>query len=96
MSDDRKKPATAANGIAASPEEQKQSGSKTPTSPKVAFDPVSSRKESLTSERDEEETEDDGVQRIEFYHRDAPHFWLSNSSDHAVVLDGIRYPTAGR
>ncbi|WFD35184.1 hypothetical protein MCUN1_002034 [Malassezia cuniculi] len=32
--------------------------------------------------------------RIEFYSRDMPSFWLSNSSEHAVVFDGVRYPTA--
>lgn len=32
--------------------------------------------------------------RIEFYRKDQPYFWLSNSSEHAVYLDGIRYATA--
>lgn len=36
----------------------------------------------------------DSIDRIEFYHRDQPYFWLSNSSDHAVYLDGVRYATA--
>lgn len=34
------------------------------------------------------------VDRIEFYRRDQPYFWLSNASEHDVFLDGIRYPTA--
>lgn len=39
-----------------------------------------------------EATQDE--ERITFYHRDQPYFWLSNSSDHAVHYDGQRYPTA--
>lgn len=37
---------------------------------------------------------DVGQDKITFYHRDQPFFWLSNSSDHPIFLDGIRYPTA--
>ncbi|KAL4399337.1 hypothetical protein ACI68E_003714 [Malassezia pachydermatis] len=32
--------------------------------------------------------------KIEFFSKDIPFFWLSNSSDHPVVVDGVRYPTA--
>lgn len=32
--------------------------------------------------------------RIDFFSRDMPTYWLSNSSEHAVVFDGSRYPTA--
>lgn len=32
--------------------------------------------------------------RIEFYSKDLPFFWLNNASPHPIVVDGIRYPTA--
>ena len=32
--------------------------------------------------------------RIEFYSKDLPFFWLNNASPHPVVVDGVRYPTA--
>ena len=32
--------------------------------------------------------------KIEFFSKDLPFFWLNNASDHPVVLDGVRYPTA--
>jgi len=35
-----------------------------------------------------------GNNRIEFYSKDLPFFWLNNASPHPVVVDGIRYPTA--
>lgn len=44
----------------------------------------------------EDDGDQDAVEAIHFYRRDQPYFWLSNSSDHAVYLDGVRYPTAGR
>ena len=34
-----------------------------------------------------------GNNRIEFYSKDLPFFWLNNASPHPVVVDGIRYPT---
>ncbi|PWN36623.1 DUF1768-domain-containing protein [Meira miltonrushii] len=46
---------------------------------------------SVDEESDEGEEE---VDKIVFYHRTQPYFWLSNSSDHPVYLDGVRYPTA--
>ncbi|MCO5583363.1 hypothetical protein L7F22_037273 [Adiantum nelumboides] len=42
----------------------------------------------------EDDNEEEEVDRIIFYHRNQPYFWLSNSSDHPVYLDGVRYPTA--
>lgn len=43
----------------------------------------------------QDEIVDKGItDRIEFYRKDHAYFWLSNSSEHAVHLDGIRYPTA--
>lgn len=46
-----------------------------------------------------EDDSDDGVKvievdRIEFYRKDRANFWLSNSSEHPVYLDGNKYPTA--
>lgn len=32
--------------------------------------------------------------KIEFFAKDSPHFWLSNSANYPVVMDGVRYPTA--
>lgn len=32
--------------------------------------------------------------KIEFYSKDISFFWLSNSSDHPLYVDGARYPTA--
>lgn len=43
---------------------------------------------------EEESDEGEEVDKIVFYHRTQPYFWLSNSSDHPVYLDGVRYPTA--
>ncbi|UZJ57368.1 hypothetical protein CBS101457_006688 [Exobasidium rhododendri] len=43
---------------------------------------------------DEKEGVDDSLERIEFYRKDEPYYWLSNSSDHPVYLDGVKYPTA--
>lgn len=48
------------------------------------------------TEDDDDQEDQVTVDRIHFYKRDQPYFWLSNSSDHAVYLDGIRYPTAGQ
>lgn len=32
--------------------------------------------------------------KLEFYSKDIPFFWLSNSSEHPLFVDGARYPTA--
>lgn len=55
-----------------------------------------------TDEAEEEEEDvsnDDETEvyapRIEFFHKGHDHFWLSNSSPHPVVLDGVTYKTAG-
>lgn len=32
--------------------------------------------------------------KLEFYSKDIPFFWLSNSSEHPLYVDGARYPTA--
>lgn len=56
-----------------------------------------SKKSFSDDEADEADEEADGaeeVDRIEFYRRDQPNYWLSNSSENPVYLDGIRYPTA--
>lgn len=33
-------------------------------------------------------------ERIDFFTRDMASYWLSNGSEHHVVFDGVRYPTA--
>ncbi|KDN43773.1 DUF1768-domain-containing protein [Tilletiaria anomala UBC 951] len=59
---------------------------------------ASSKGDDGDANTDEENAQDQGKGRIldaiEFYHQGAPYFWLSNSSEHAVVLDGVKYPTA--
>lgn len=45
-----------------------------------------------SSSEDDDEAEE--VSRIEFYRKDQAYYWLSNSSDHVVYLDGVRYSTA--
>ena len=32
--------------------------------------------------------------KLEFFSKDIPFFWLSNSSEHPLYVDGARYPTA--
>jgi len=55
----------------------------------------SSNRASLEGENDDDsDDEAASVNRIEFYRKDAPYFWLSNSSEHPVYLDGVKYPTA--
>lgn len=39
-------------------------------------------------------SKDSPSSKMEFFSKDQPFFWLSNSSDYPVVLDGVRYPTA--
>lgn len=49
---------------------------------------------------DEEGNQDDAnntsttPDKIGFYRKDEPYYWLSNSSEHPVYYDGVRYPTA--
>jgi ribA/ribD-fused uncharacterized protein len=45
-------------------------------------------------EEDDLAEEDASPKIIEFYRRDEPYYWLSNSSDHPIYLDGVRYATA--
>ncbi|EPQ27692.1 uncharacterized protein PFL1_04830 [Pseudozyma flocculosa PF-1] len=75
--------------------EASSSSSTAPESPSNTSPPTSvPQSPSRTSMANDLVAKPDDEGRIHFFHRGQDNFWLSNSSDHAVYSDNVRYPTA--